>query len=88
MQADCVSCHNNHPDSRKHDWKEGDVRGVLEIIRPLEKDVQRTNAGLRGGFLVIAALSVTLLAVSSLALLIGNWRRARVARENAPAPEA
>ncbi len=27
----CVSCHNNHPDTPKADWKLGDVRGVLEV---------------------------------------------------------
>ncbi len=27
----CVSCHNSHPDSPKHDWKVGDVRGIQEI---------------------------------------------------------
>ena len=27
----CVSCHNNHPDSPRHDWNLGDVRGVLEV---------------------------------------------------------
>ena len=29
MRSSCVHCHNNHPDTPKHDWKEGDVRGVL-----------------------------------------------------------
>lgn len=27
----CVSCHNNHPETPKADWKLDDVRGVLEI---------------------------------------------------------
>lgn len=36
MQADCISCHNTHPDSPKRDWKVGDVRGVLEFVRPLD----------------------------------------------------
>jgi signal transduction histidine kinase/ActR/RegA family two-component response regulator len=35
MGADCVACHNTHPDSPKRDWVEGDVRGVLEVTRPL-----------------------------------------------------
>ena len=37
MRAPCVECHNQHPQSPKTDWKVGDVRGVLEIIRPLIK---------------------------------------------------
>jgi adenylate cyclase len=32
MDADCVSCHNSHPDSPKRDWKIGDVRGIEEFI--------------------------------------------------------
>ena len=32
MQAECVSCHNAHPESTKRDWAVGDVRGIQEII--------------------------------------------------------
>ncbi len=32
MKAECVSCHNSHPDSTKRDWAVGDVRGIQEII--------------------------------------------------------
>jgi len=31
MGAQCVSCHNSHPESLKRDWKIGDVRGIEEI---------------------------------------------------------
>jgi class 3 adenylate cyclase len=31
MGAACVACHNAHPESPKHDWKVGDVRGIQEI---------------------------------------------------------
>lgn len=31
MEAVCVSCHNTHPRSPKHDWKVGDVRGIQEV---------------------------------------------------------
>src|SRR5207245_3260481 len=48
MQATCVQCHNSHNDSTKKDWKEGEVVGVLEIIRPLDRDVARSKEGLRG----------------------------------------
>ena len=36
MRKQCLACHNEHPDSPKRDWKEGDVRGVLEVILPLD----------------------------------------------------
>ncbi|MGB6986765.1 MAG: adenylate/guanylate cyclase domain-containing protein [Candidatus Aquilonibacter sp.] len=32
MHAGCVACHNANPDSTKHDWKVGDVRGIQELI--------------------------------------------------------
>ncbi len=41
MQASCVACHNTDPDSPKHDWKVGDVRGIqeLSITAPVAKNV-------------------------------------------------
>lgn len=36
MQQRCLECHNTHKDSPYTDWKEGDVRGALEVILPLE----------------------------------------------------
>ncbi len=32
MHAGCVACHNSNPDSPKHDWKVGEVRGIQELI--------------------------------------------------------
>ena len=32
MGPTCVACHNSNPDSPKHDWKVGDVRGIQELI--------------------------------------------------------
>jgi class 3 adenylate cyclase len=31
MAQACVNCHNTHPESPRHDWKVGDVRGIQEI---------------------------------------------------------
>src|SRR3546814_18507304 len=31
MGAACVTCHNAHPESPKHDWKIGDIRGIQAI---------------------------------------------------------
>lgn len=64
MTRSCVECHNEHPDTPKDDWIEGDVRGVLEVVRPLNGDESRTADGLRGAFLLIggSAFGLTLLA--------------------------
>jgi adenylate cyclase len=69
MEANCITCHNNDPNSTKRDWKEGEVGGVLEIIRPLDSDIARTQEGLRGTFVLMAAVSVALLLFSALVLL-------------------
>jgi predicted Ser/Thr protein kinase len=77
MKESCIHCHLTHPDRNRSQpvWKAGDVRGVLEIIRPLEKDIEHTQAELRGSFLLIAGISAGLLVVSSLVLLVSNRRR-------------
>jgi len=31
MRPACVTCHNQHPDSPKKNWKVGDVRGIQEV---------------------------------------------------------
>jgi serine/threonine protein kinase len=72
MQADCIGCHNGDDNSTKRDWKVGDVGGVLEIIRPLDRDIARTHEGLRGSFLLMAAVSGALLGLSGLVLV---WSR-------------
>jgi eukaryotic-like serine/threonine-protein kinase len=36
MHKACVDCHNTQPGTPKNDWKIGDVRGVLEVVLPLD----------------------------------------------------
>jgi serine/threonine protein kinase len=72
MEKTCVACHNTHPESTKRDWKEGDVRGVLEIIRPLDRDAARIRAGLRGTLVLMAVISGSLVGLSVLVLLVKN----------------
>ena len=82
MQKSCVDCHNTHPDSPKKDWQVGDVRGVLEVIRPLDKMAAQTSADLRGTFLLLAGLG--LLAVAVLSFVIHRLRKtAEIQRRSA-----
>jgi hypothetical protein len=83
MQSSCVHCHNTHPASTKRDWKEGEVRGVLEIIRPLDRDIARARRGLRGAFVLMAVVSATLLVLSGLAILVTSRREPGRARRPA-----
>jgi PAS domain S-box-containing protein len=73
MRPGCVNCHNTHPASLKTDWKTGDVRGVLEVVFPLDTAVAQTRAGLRGTFALMAVMAGV--GLSSLALAIGRLRR-------------
>jgi len=57
MRPSCVQCHNQHPDSPKRDWKVGDVRGVLEVIRPMHVETYEARQALRSSvwFVLVAA---------------------------------
>jgi serine/threonine protein kinase len=74
MQTKCIGCHNSDTNSSKRDWKVGEVGGVLEIIRPLDRDIARTQDGLRGSFVLMAAVSAALLALSGLILFVRSRR--------------
>jgi hypothetical protein len=78
MTRNCVECHNTHPQSHRKDWKEGDVRGVLVIIRPLGKDEARVGEALRLALLISAVVS-GLLVGGSMLLVWGSSRHTQVA---------
>ncbi len=60
--AACVTCHNNHPDSPKKDWKIGEVRGVLEITTPIEDDLEAVAGAIVVTFaLILGALGTAFL---------------------------
>jgi hypothetical protein len=50
----CVSCHNDHPNSRKRDWKLNDILGATTWSYPKDKvtieEVLQIIAALRSGF--------------------------------------
>jgi hypothetical protein len=76
MEKSCLGCHN-HPDSRspKKDWKEGDVVGVLKIVRPLDREIESTQTGLRGAFTLMGAIATALMAFSVAVTVIAQRRR-------------
>lgn len=57
MGQACVNCHNNHPESPKHDWKVGDVRGIQEvtIAQPIAANIFSFKFLL--GYFALAAVS-------------------------------
>jgi diguanylate cyclase (GGDEF)-like protein len=36
MSSSCVDCHNSSPRSPKRDWEIGQIRGLIEVTRPLD----------------------------------------------------
>jgi hypothetical protein len=77
MNRTCVECHNTHPRSPRKDWQVGDVRGVLVIIRPLDKDEARVGKALHLALLLSAVVSGLLLGGSMVMVWAGR-RRTRV----------
>jgi len=41
----CVDCHNSHPLTPKVGWQLGDVRGVLEVVVPIEQQLSWQKRG-------------------------------------------
>ncbi len=74
MERSCVECHSTHDQSPRKDWRVGDVRGVLEIIRPLDKDEARVSEALRLALLLSALVSGLLLGGSMLVVWAGRKR--------------
>ncbi len=79
MGKGCVACHNTHPQSPKTDWKLGDVRGIQEIIRPLDNVVAETRAGLKDTFLLMAL--VGMIGLGGLTLVMKKMWRDKVELE-------
>jgi len=72
MKSACVTCHNSHPESRKIDWKVGDLRGVVEVAIPMGSQWNFIRDGLLGNMLVMLIITIILLSV--LALVIKGLR--------------
>ncbi len=84
MKQSCVDCHNTHPDSTKRDWKVGDVRGVREVIVPMEATRQIAYAewGATVGvmlFITVAGLGILFLVINALKASIAMLSKTNVA---------
>jgi diguanylate cyclase (GGDEF)-like protein len=64
MQQSCVNCHNTAASSPKKDWKVGDVRGLIEVVQPIDAILAGSNAlswnlvagGTAGGLILLGLL--------------------------------
>lgn len=69
MKKSCVDCHNGDKKmSPKVDWKVGDLAGILEVTRPLDRDIARTHSGLRGTFILMGSVAAALVGISCVLL--------------------
>ncbi|OUS06645.1 hypothetical protein A9Q81_01810 [Gammaproteobacteria bacterium 42_54_T18] len=66
MRAACVDCHNNHPDTPKNDWKEGDVRGVMEVILPINVAQAAAQTTIDATFSILGLITLLLMVVIGL----------------------
>ena len=73
MREACVDCHNTYPDTPKTDWKIGDVRGILEVVQPLDSVVVQLQHTLQGLFLIILVLGAVVM--GSVVMVILKLRR-------------
>jgi methyl-accepting chemotaxis protein len=55
MKEGCVACHNSHPQSPKTDWKVGDVRGMIEVVAPVDE----VDKGINQASMMIGVLMLT-----------------------------
>jgi hypothetical protein len=78
MVQRCLGCHNDkqkYPGLVKTDWKVGDVRGVLEIITPLDESHEQTRRTLFSTYVLLGALAAVVLAASWIGLAVGKRYR-------------
>lgn len=78
MKESCVKCHNSNKNSPKRDWKEGQLAGVLSITRPLDRDINRTQDGLRAAFIVMGCIAASFVGLCFIFLMrqrIGGRRQ-------------
>jgi serine/threonine protein kinase len=80
MEERCLKCHDDPKlyeldEYRKTDWKVGDVRGVLEVVCPLEDHTEHTQDMLLGTYLQVAGAGAAVLTLSWAGLMLGRRRR-------------
>ncbi len=73
MRPACIACHNSHPASPRTNWQVGDVRGVLEVVRPISSFAASAQASQRAALGLVAGIGV--LGLAGVGLVFGKQRR-------------
>lgn len=76
MEQSCLGCHN-HPtgNSPKKDWMLGEVVGVMQIVRPLDQEIESTRIGLRGALVLMTGVAASLVVLSVAVTIVTEQRR-------------
>ena len=61
MRPSCIQCHNTHPQSPKVNWKENDVRGVLEVIHPINIFQNQIKSDIQVTFILLFSMAMFVL---------------------------
>ncbi len=70
MQENCVTCHNNHPDSPKRDWQVGDIAGYVSFT--IEVSAYTAIAKATTIFITILLILLCILPNISMAFLLNR----------------
>ncbi|NCB11888.1 MAG: response regulator [Erysipelotrichia bacterium] len=73
FEQTCVNCHNTRIDSPKRDWELGDVRGVIKVSIPIEKELHLSSNQVLTLFLIL----VTLILILGIHYTIMSMRRTK-----------
>lgn len=60
LKESCIGCHNSYQGTPKSDWKVGEVRGVLEVIRPMSSFEFASFDMLKNSFLIMLAIILSM----------------------------
>ncbi|MFM7577717.1 MAG: DUF3365 domain-containing protein, partial [Microcystaceae cyanobacterium] len=72
MKSSCIACHNTDIHSPKKDWNEGEIGGIIAVIRSLDTLTPFTWTGIQQTIFTIIGLSALIL--SALALVFGRFK--------------
>lgn len=86
LRQSCVNCHNAHPQSPRVGWKEGDVRGILEVRRPIGSTITKAGARAENIFLMVLSIGIFgVLGLTAMFILIRNLKSEIATRTKAEA---
>lgn len=76
----CIDCHNQLSSSPKRDWKLGDVRGVLEVSQPVERQLANNERIIRNASLITVGGAAVIFVLVALILRVVGSRLKSTAR--------